>query len=457
MRHILPVHQAWPRRHGHTLIELLTVLIIVGVLIAVVMPAVQRARESARRAQCIHNLGQLAQAVHMYVTDDPYGRFPGYQAFATDGTTKIGWAPQLFNYLGREDLGQDPAQATYVEILVCPSDQGSKDQPRLNYVVNGGRRGTDSAADGIFFDHAKAECIYITKDEFRDGLTNTIMLSENLDATNWNAVTADDQCIFWPLEAGKEINLGNGARPSSHHPNGFVAAFSDGRAQFIDEVTINADPNLHGETEATIYVAWLTPGGSDGEGLDAEDGGSGSDPPDLDADCPCCASAEHDLRFEGGDGGIRDTGFTHRQPNTGADLDDPDLNLVLDSGNLMITSTQANLNGTGNAPMIEAPGLLLQGVRDKDICIEAKFPNIQLGTTLSDMHMIYVASPAGDKYEGGPHFGSGYRGYNSSSTMGGVHAGVFGSAPEPDFEIGDDIIVRMRRVSGQWQFSWKNS
>lgn len=264
-------------RTGHSLIEMLVVLIIVGVLIAIVVPAVQRSRESARQAQCIHNQGQLAKAIHLHLADEPYGRFPGFRAFASDGTTQLGWAAQVAEHLGRSDL--DLVQPTYVEVLVCPSNQGPQDSPRLNYVVNGGQAGIDSPADGIFYDHAKpaGERVYITRDDFRDGLTNTIMLSENLDATRWNVTDEVNQCILWPLVSGNEINHGSGARPSSHHPGGFVAAFADGAVKFMTETEINDDTNVH--TDQSIYVALLTPGGNDVTGSpDGGGGGSGSSP-----------------------------------------------------------------------------------------------------------------------------------------------------------------------------------
>ena len=124
-------------RRGHSLVEMLVVLIIVGILIAVIVPAVQRARESARMTDCIQRQAELAKAVHMHVSDDPYGRFPGYRAFGADGTTVVGWAPQLFEYIGRKDMPANMAEPTHIEALVCPSDPGPRDSPRLNYVVNG--------------------------------------------------------------------------------------------------------------------------------------------------------------------------------------------------------------------------------------------------------------------------------------------------------------------------------
>jgi prepilin-type N-terminal cleavage/methylation domain-containing protein/prepilin-type processing-associated H-X9-DG protein len=110
---VRPLHNV--RRQGFTLIELLVVIAIIGILIALLLPAVQKIREAAARMQCQNNLHQIGLAMHNHATT--YGYFPtaGAQSAGLDfqasqyGFETRGWAYQLLPYIEQQplyDIGQ---------------------------------------------------------------------------------------------------------------------------------------------------------------------------------------------------------------------------------------------------------------------------------------------------------------------------------------------------------------
>lgn len=204
------VNHRVPGRPAFTLVELLVVIAIIGILIGMLLPAVQSARETARRIQCSNNLKQLSLAVHNY--HDTHQKMPA-RAAGTQGTgTNQGWLSGWVVLLPFYEQGAmydritagDPAagvppwgpptgQAWAVwdvspDVLLCPSDPGKFDGNNLrlnNYCFSGGddARNMDGQTSentrGVFghrFWHKFAE--------ITDGLSNTVMLSERLRCGN---------------------------------------------------------------------------------------------------------------------------------------------------------------------------------------------------------------------------------------------------------------------------------
>ena len=205
---------------GFTLVELLVVIVIISMLTALLLPAVNSARESGRRAQCINNQHELSLAIQQY--DSAKRRLPGYRNLITTAGSVSSWVPPVLQYLGRNDLWEGPnrndgwrgpvigteVRDVRVGSLVCPDDQNTGIRALLTYVVNIGVYNDVSALDsyapkisgstvpyqaGVFRDNAAGSSSAISLSNVRSS-TTTVLLSERLsDAANKNNLRRWDE------------------------------------------------------------------------------------------------------------------------------------------------------------------------------------------------------------------------------------------------------------------------
>jgi prepilin-type N-terminal cleavage/methylation domain-containing protein/prepilin-type processing-associated H-X9-DG protein len=169
------------KRKAFTLVELLVVIAIIGTLVALLLPAVQAARETARRNTCSNNMKQLQLALTSY--DTSLKKLPGYvNELFNPNSPKVGgvpkqgrrasWIVMLFPYMENNALWEEwstrfgaAPSAPAIEMLTCPSDPPEiPTEPWCSYVGSAGQAVSDTTrsdknienpADGIFFDDNK--------------------------------------------------------------------------------------------------------------------------------------------------------------------------------------------------------------------------------------------------------------------------------------------------------------
>ena len=208
---------------------LAAVLLCSGIPIALLLPAVQAAREAARRSQCSNNLKQLALAMHNY--HDTYKCFPPAYIADENGNPMHSWRVLILPFVEQQALYQmydfdqpwdSPANLRLAQTVIpayqCPSDPTAVG-PETSYVMIVG--------PGTLFEGTEPTSMR----EITDGTSNTIMLVEVTGAgINWSEPR--------DLNLGQialQINRPGGQGMGSRHPGGMNVAFCDGSVRFISE------------------------------------------------------------------------------------------------------------------------------------------------------------------------------------------------------------------------------
>ncbi len=261
---------------GFTLVELLVVIAIIGVLVALLLPAIQAAREAARRMQCTSNLRQLGIATQNY--HDTYKRFPpGFMAVDHAGQVAGGWAWGVFlmPFIEQSPLQHELSVTKYtlsqvisdpdllpmlqmkLSVFTCPSSPmqplrefhgpGSEMVSTANYTCcrgfyrYSGIVHLQKENNGVFY----AESATRFRDVL-DGASNTFAIGERTvlpldvaDPRKWPSWCGPgglgigatvSSCVSIPLNHPTNMHAF-----SSHHPGGAMFCFVDGSVHFISD------------------------------------------------------------------------------------------------------------------------------------------------------------------------------------------------------------------------------
>ena len=248
------------RRHrGHTLLEITMVLAIIVVMLSILLPAIQSARDAARRTQCRNNLLQISLAVHTY--EDTYAVLPPGTISRTGPIVNLpdgyhySWSVQLLPYMDQRSLYETiddefeiystsvTVSSTHLSSLICPAvSEAALSTNASSYAgcYGDSEVGIDFDNNGSFFRNSS-----LSRKSIRDGTSNTIFFGEKVasesdlgwysgtSSTLRNTAATPNNPLDRTMEYGSIRNGGF----SSNHRTGTIFSMGDGSVRLIrDEV-----------------------------------------------------------------------------------------------------------------------------------------------------------------------------------------------------------------------------
>lgn len=192
MQALRPLRSRAPQRRGFTLIELLVVISIIATLAALLLPAIQQARETARRTQCLNNLRNVGIAVQTFATSKngqiPYlvsnlpMNFYADTATTTASSVRYPWVVTLFPYLEQTEL---------YNRLLSPIDPNKRVEPIALAVLNCPNDPNRSSAGNISF---AANAGYTTEDRWND--VDNALAYDPADSSTWSPAHRADTYVY---------------------------------------------------------------------------------------------------------------------------------------------------------------------------------------------------------------------------------------------------------------------
>jgi prepilin-type N-terminal cleavage/methylation domain-containing protein len=232
-----------PRCVGFTLVELLVVIAVIAILVLLLLPAINAAREAARRSTCAQNLRQIGLALHAHESARRVLP-PGWSADVPDGVPGWGWGSTLLPFLEEQrfykegmridlpisDPANQLARERFLPVFSCPSDPSETvftlvddsavamfPVARANFagVYGAGEVEDDpSNGDGVFFHNSRIRLRDIT-----DGLSKTLFVGERSSRLG--------ESVWIGMVAGADEAMGRVVGSADHPPNDIHGHFED--------------------------------------------------------------------------------------------------------------------------------------------------------------------------------------------------------------------------------------